>query len=169
MTRTIDDPDFGEIEVPERYIPPEEWEERVQAARETIEEADRLWPDGEVHECPECGEETFEGRSDLTVRVTRGPHVVSFRHLHGAECTSCGAATLEPYEALAVEDEAGLGFHPDYEASVSRIGSGTLGTYWPKDVERVLDLHPDKKAFIEVVDRDTVLVRFEEADEDESS
>jgi hypothetical protein len=48
---------------------------------------------------------------------------------------------------------------------VSRIGSGTLGTYWPKDVERVLNLSPDKRAFIEIIDRDAVLVRFEDEEE----
>lgn len=165
MTREIDDPDFGRIELPEEYLSPEEARDRAEQARDAL--GDRLWPEGEVFECPSCGEEAFEGRSDLVYRDTRGSHVVSFRHLHGASCRSCGAKTLEPYEQIEVEDEVGLGFHPDYEASVSRIGSGSLGTYWPKDVERVLGLHPDKRAFIEILDRDAVLVRFEDEGEGE--
>lgn len=75
---------------------------------------------------------------------------------------------MEPYEQIAVEDEADIGLHPDYEASVSRIGSGTLGTYWPKEVERVLNLSPDKRAFIEIIDRDAVLVRVEDENEEEA-
>lgn len=161
MTREIEDPDVGGIELPEEYVDEDTFQARIEDAQEAIEHADeRLWPEGSFFECPRCGEETFEGRSDLTYRATRGRHVVSFRHLHGASCTNCGAKTLEPYEQTGIEDEAGVGFHPDYEASVSRIGSGSLGTYWPKDVERVLGLSPDKKAFIEIIDTDAVLVRF---------
>lgn len=163
MTRDIDDPDVGEIEGPEGYVNEETFQARVEEAREAIgDPGERVWPEGGVFECPRCGKETFEGRSDLTYRATRGRHVVSFRRLHGASCTDCGAKTLEPYEQIEVEDEAGVGVHPDYEASVSRIGSGSLGTYWPKDVERVLGLHPDKTAFIEIIDRDAVLVRFQD-------
>lgn len=158
MTRKIEDPDLGEIELPETYIDPQTFKARIEEANEAS--AARLWPTGDVSECPACGRETFEGREDLTYRLTHGHHVISFRHLHGASCSSCGAKTLEPYEQIEVEEEAGVGFHPDYEAKVSRIGSGTLGTYWPKDVQRVLGLKPHKKAFIEIIDRDAVLVRF---------
>lgn len=158
MTREIEDADFGRVELPEGYVDPEAFEARIEEAREATGE--RLWPEGDVSACPRCGQETFEGRSDLAYRSTQGRHVVSFRHLHGAVCTNCGASTLEPYEQIEVEDETGVGFHPDYEASVSRIGSGSLGTYWPKDVQRVLGLGPDKTAFIEIIDRDAVLVRF---------
>lgn len=165
MTREIEDPDFGEIELPETFVPDDEWEDRRDEIRETLDQ--RHWPEGETFECPQCGRETFQGRSDLTHRILHGAHIITFRHLHGARCTECGAKTLEAYEQIGVDDEIGVGFHPDYEAKVSRIGSGTLGTYWPKDVQRVLDLRPHKKAFIEIVDRDAVLVRFEEPDEDE--
>jgi len=163
MTRQIEDPDFGVIELPKEYLDADALDERLDTIREAFDE--RLWPEGETFACPRCGERTFEGRSDLAYRSTEGRHVVSFRHLHGASCTNCGAKTLEPYEQIAVEDEADIGLHPDYEASVSRIGSGTLGTYWPKDVERVLNLSPDKRAFIEIIDRDAVLVRFEDEEE----
>lgn len=88
--------------------------------------------------------ETFEGRDDITYRITHGNHVISFRHLHEASCSTCGAKTLEPYEQIDVEEEAGVGVHPDYEAKVSRIGSGSLGTHWPNDVQRVLNLEPHK-------------------------
>lgn len=160
MAREIDDPDAGRIELPDTFVDPETFEDRREQTRDAY--GDRLWPEGERFECPQCGEETFEGKSDLTYRATHGRHVVSFRHLHGASCSSCGAKTLEPYEQIGVEDETGVGFHPDYEAKVSRIGSGSLGTYWPKDVQRVLGLEPHKKAFIEIIDRDAVLVRFED-------
>lgn len=84
-----------------------------------------------------------------------------YRHLHGARCARCSFQVLEASDQFAIEQEAGTTFHPDYEAKVSRIGSGTLGTYWPKDVERVMHLAPHDKAFIHVVAHDTAVVRFE--------
>lgn len=158
MAREIDDPDAGTIELPDAFVDAETFADRREQTRQAYDQ--RLWPEGERFECPECGKQTFEGKSDLTYRTTHGHHVVSFRHLHGASCSSCGAKTLEPYEQIGVEDETGVGLNPDYEAKVSRIGSGSLGTYWPKDVRRVLGLEPDRKAFIEIIDRDAVPVRF---------
>ncbi len=162
MTGTKED-DPPADEAPRRYIPAEEWEARRDEWAD--QEWERLWPDGTIQGCPRCGEEAFEGRSDLTHRITNGRHVLSFRHLHGARCRACDAQSLEPYEQFAVEDEAGVGVRADYEAKVSRIGSGTLGTYWPKDVQRVLGLKPHRRAYIEVVDRDAVLVRFGDVEE----
>ncbi len=161
--REIDDPAFGPIEVDAVFTDADTFEQRLDEVGAAS--SDRIWPVGEFFECPRCGEETFEGCDDLTYRVTNGKHVISFRHLHGARCTNCDASTLEPYEQIGVDAEAGVGFHADYEAKVSRIGSGTLGTYWPKDVQRVLGLKPHKRAFIEIIDRDAVLVRFTAAEE----
>lgn len=59
-----------------------------------------------------------------------------------------------------MEDEVGVGFHPDYRAKVSRIGKGTVGTYWPKDVERLLGLRPDQRIYIEILGPDTALLRL---------
>lgn len=159
MAREIQDPDVGSIEAPDTFITQNEWEAQRGEVEAAMAEG-RTWPEGSTSKCPNCKEEAFEARSDLTHQIVQGRHVVSFRHLHGARCSSCGAQALEPYELIGIEDEAGIGVTADYEAKVSRIGSGTLGTYWPKDVERVLGLRPHKRAFIEVVDRDTVLVRF---------
>lgn len=166
MIRKLEDPDFGPVDVPDAYVDPAEWAQRKASVVAAEEEPERLWPEGSTWPCPRCGEEAFEGRSDLVLHVARGAHVLSFRRLHGARCAACGAEALEPYEQVAVDDEAGVGVRADYEAKVSRIGSGTLGTYWPKDVQRVLGLVPHRKVYIEVVDRDAVLVRFGEVEED---
>lgn len=163
MTRDATDPDVGKIERQDTFIPDYEWDDQRDTIRQALK--GRLWPEGETFTCPECHEPSFQGRSDLTHRVTRGPQVISIRHLHGAHCTNCEATTLKAYEQIQIEDEIGIGFHPDYEAKVSRIGSGTLGTYWPKDVQRVLNLEPHKKAYIEIIDQDAVLIRFKDVEE----
>lgn len=121
----------------------------------------RLWPKGSTAKCPKCAHASFEGRDDLTLELPSKGHVVIFRHLHGARCSRCGYQVLEPYDQAAVEEEVGVSFHSDYEAKVSRIGSGTLGTYWPKDVQRVMGLEPQDVARIHVIAPDTAVVRFE--------
>lgn len=156
--RRIEDPDFGEIEVPP--LPSrEEYERLLRKVREARQEA-RFWPPGSIQDCPQCGERKFVGREDLSYEVATQGRVIVFRHLHGARCGACHAQALEPDELVRIEDEAGVGLLADYEAKVSNIGSGTVGTYWPKDVVRIMGLRPDKKAFIVVLDRDTMLLRF---------
>lgn len=167
MKNVIHDPDFGEIVFPS---PPSkaEFEEVRRQVQETLRTR-RLWPTGSVTRCPQCGEKAFLGRDDLSVSLPRPGGVLIFHHLRGAKCQACSAQSLEPADMVAVEDVAGVGTVADYEAKVTKIGSGTMGTYWPKDVVRVLHLSQGKRAFIQVLDRDTVLIRFKNpAREDQS-
>lgn len=157
---TVKDADYGDIELPP---PPRaaDFERVSKAIREKLEST-RLWPKGGVSDCPNCGRKSFVGRDDLSYLVSRPGRVLVFRHLQGATCTACGTECLEPKEWVAIEGEAGLPMLADYEAKVSRIGSGTLGTYWPRDVVRLLELDPSLKAFIQVLDKRTAIVRFGE-------
>ncbi|MBI4393145.1 MAG: hypothetical protein HY556_05005 [Euryarchaeota archaeon] len=157
---TVKDADYGEIELP---APPRQADfDRVSRDIREKLEATRLWPIGSVTACPKCDRKSFVGREDLSYLVSRPGRVLVFRHLQGARCTACGTECLEPKEWVAIEGEAGLPMLADYEAKVSRIGSGTLGTYWPRDVVRLLELDPSLKAFIQVLDKRTALVRFGE-------
>lgn len=157
-TREIVDPDFGPIRVPE---PPKRTDaERLVAAQKAAFEKLRLWPDGSVSHCPSCERRAFVGRSDLDHEVARPGGVVIYRHIRGAKCSHCGARSIEPSEQIHIESEVGIGQVGDYEAKVSNIGSGTVGTYWPKDVVRVMNLDPDTRAYIQVIDRETALIRF---------
>ena len=158
MARKRMDPEFGEIVAPQ---PPHK-ADFERDARNLLEVLScvRHWPRGSVSRCPSCSRESFVGRDDLEVTIGKTGGVIIFRHLQGARCDACGSQVLEPGDLVRVESEAAAGVVSDYEAKVSRIGSGTLGTYWPKDVVRNLDLAPDKKAFIQVLDHETALIRF---------
>lgn len=153
------DPDFGPIELPP---PPsrEEAERLLKEQKAAFARRDRLWPNGSVADCPVCGKRAFVGRDDLSHDVARPGGVIVYRRLQGAKCAHCGAQSLEPWELMQIDDEVGLGQVADYEAKVSNIGSGTVGTYWPKDVVRVMNLSPDTRAYIQVLDRETALIRF---------
>lgn len=140
----------------------QEWAKEAKAVKAQLaKRTKRLWPNGSTAKCPKCAAPAFVGRDDLTLELPSKGHVVIFRHLHGARCGRCGHQLLEPYDQAAVEDEVGASFHSDYEAKVSRIGSGTLGTYWPKDVQRVMGLEPHDVARIHVIAPDTAVVKFE--------
>lgn len=116
----------------------EQWaRERAQVKAQLAKRSRRIWSKGSVSQCPKCAKKSFEGRDDLSLQLPSRGHVVIFRHLQGAKCRHCGYQVLEPADQHDVEEEVGASFHSDYQAKVSRIGSGTLGTYWPKDVQRV--------------------------------
>lgn len=158
--RIIHDPEFGDIEVPERPpISKAEWNRTLHRIQGRMR-SQRLWKKGHRYPCPECGNKTFVGQDDLVVRFAARDGVHVFHHIHGVRCESCGAQTMEPYEQLDIEEEVGARFKPDYEGKITRIGRGTLGTYWPKDVERVMELAPDKRVMIKVLNRDEALIRL---------
>ena len=159
MKKTIKDPDFGPVELPDVIPSREEFEK---AAREIAAAAKefRAWPRGSTSQCPACSRNSFVGRDDLTFESAKPGSVVVFRHLKGARCEACSAQALEAEDLVAIENETGVGLIGDYEAKVSSIGTGTLGTYWPKDVVRVLRLNPDKRIMIQILDQETALLHF---------
>ena len=146
----------------------EQWaKELEQVTAQLAKRGKRLWPRDSVHACPRCGKKALEGRDDLSLEMPSQGHVISFRHLQGARCRSCAYQVLEAADQFAIEQEVGATFHGDYQAKVSRIGSGTLGTYWPKDVQRVMHLEPHDVARIHVIAPDTAVVKFEKAKPDD--
>ena len=66
-------------------------------------------------------------------------------------------------EQEKIDTELGLSGHMrrDYEAKVSRLGSDSVGTYWPKDVTRNLGLRPHDIARIHIIARNVAVVTFE--------
>lgn len=121
----------------------------------------RAWPRGSRHTCPRCESSgSLVGRDDLSVETTLpGGAAVVYCNIRGAECSNCGAQYLEPDDADRLE-VARAKHRVDFEAKVSRIGSGTVGTYWPKDVVRLLDLRPGRRIYIEVLSDKHALLRF---------
>lgn len=139
----------------------EQWAKELEQVKgQLAKRARRLWPKASMTVCPKCTKKTFEGREDLSLELPSRGHVVIFRHLQGAKCRDCNYQVLEPGDQYEVEKEVGVSFHSDYEAKVSRIGSGTLGTYWPKDVQRVMGLSPHDVAHIHVIAPDTAVIKF---------
>lgn len=161
----IDDPDFGPIDL--EPTSDEAWttaEEKVSKAIQSV----RHWPVGTVHDCPRCREHEFAGKDDIRYQTmdTRG-HVHSFYNLRGGHCTACGLDLIEPADLIMVEKTARIEFTPVFSGKVSRIGRGTLGTYWGRDVERNLGLHAGDRLDVELVGRDSMLVRVRHDHDDE--
>lgn len=158
--KTVRDPDVGPVEVPE--LPPLTRKELERSLEETrrVLRGRRHWKEGQTYKCPSCGRRALVGRGDLSHEERRGNTILVFRRLKGVRCGHCSAQFLEASEILDIEDEAGVGFQADYQAKVTRIGKGTLGTYWPKDVERLLRLRPDLRLYIEVLSPDAALIRL---------
>jgi hypothetical protein len=135
---------------------------QVQAGKDALlrrMRGQRLWPAGKTFKCPGCGNRTLKGSDDVHVEVVRDNMVHAFRHMHGAMCSSCPVIVLEPYDAIGVEDQVGMPFVSDYEAKVTNIGTGTVGTYWPKDVQRIMGLRKGRRMQVQLVDQDTMLIR----------
>lgn len=156
MTR-IDDPDFGPIDL--EPTSQAEWDEANRAVTSALNEA-RHWPLGRTRDCPRCLKHTITGRDDLRYQaIDEAAHVHTFYNLPGGHCSACGLDMLEPAALLDVERTTYVGFRPVFSGKVSNIGRDTLGTYWSRDVERNLGLHAGDRLDVELVGRDSMLVR----------
>lgn len=133
----------------------------IKNAKEEIRQqaASRRWVAGRNYKCPTCGQKALKGSDALHFEFPRGRVVYSYRNLAGARCASCGAQFIEPAALLGIEGDLIGAFRSDYEAKVTRIGHDSLGTYWPRDVVRLLGFRKDRRLLIEVLDPHTALLK----------
>lgn len=146
---------------------PEITDEQVRRlhARILATEREPLLPEEEVTECPSCGGEMV-ATDDLekTIPTPRGLTVVT--RLPGACCTQCRARQFDPGAIALIMEHSTQEIVADYETSVTKASGNTLGTYFKKDLSRVLGLTGDEHLRWTVLDEDRALVEIhrEEAD-----
>lgn len=128
----------------------------------------RAFPPGTTRGCPACGKQTLESRDDLVRETVVGAMALVHHHLHGARCKHCGSEFLEAYEELALEETQPGDRFVGYEAKITNVSGRNLGTYWPKDVVRVMELSNQDALEVQVLDSDTMIVRRKEKAEETS-
>lgn len=139
---------------------PRDWTEAVHRTRQRLmEERPRAFPRGSVRTCPMCSKRQLEGRDDLVRENVGGAIAIIHHNLHGARCKACGAELLEAYEELALEEDELRRALAAYQAKVTSVSGRNLGTYWPKDVVRAMDLHNQDALSVQVLDDDTMIIR----------
>ncbi len=139
---------------------PQAWMEAVHELRSRLmQDRPRAFPPGSTRKCPECEESTLESRDDIVRETVVGAMALVHHHLHGARCSHCGSEFLEAYEELALEETRPGDRVADYEAKVTNVSGRNLGTYWPKDVVRVMNLSNQDALQVQVLDPDTMILR----------
>ena len=137
-----------------------EWAEAVLEVRTRLmARRQRAFPAGALRKCPTCHKKSLEGRDDLLRETIVGSMAVVHHNLHGARCRSCGTELLEPYEELALEEAGPERRLTDYKARITSVSGKNLGTYWPKDIVRVMDLHSQDALHVQVLDADTMIIQ----------
>ncbi len=124
-----------------------------------METKPRAFPPGPARTCPVCSKLALASRDDLVREVVVGAIALVHHNLHGARCESCGTEFLEAYEELALEEAGPERTLSDYQAKVTSVSGRNLGTYWPKDVVRVMNLHSQDALSVQILDADTMLIR----------
>lgn len=148
------------------YPTPREWAAAVTELRDRLMEGrPRAFPPGSKRACPVCSKETLESRDDLVRETISGSMALVHHNLHGARCSDCGTEFLEAYEEVAMEEAGPTRHLPDYLAKVTSVSGKNIGTYWPKDIVRVMDLHLQDALRVQVLDKDTMMIHREHAHE----
>ena len=145
---------------PNRFPTPREWAEAALELRNRLmQERPRAFPANSIRKCPTCTRKTLESRSDLIREVVVGAMAFVHHNLHGARCKACKTEYLEAYEEIALEEAGPERSLSDYLAKVTSVSGKNLGTYWPKDVVRVMRLHSQDALRVQVLDSDTMIIQ----------
>ncbi len=138
---------------------PEVTEEQVARLRANLLAAPRapLRATGALSRCPTCGGKMITTNSiERTIPTPGVIYVVS--RLPGAQCQDCGSTELDSLGVAIVESSVRHDRWADYETAVTHTSGSTTGTYFKKDLARVLDLHAAEKLSWKIVDRDRAFV-----------
>ncbi len=143
-----------------RFPTPRDWAEAMLDLRNRLmQQRPRAFPPHSIRKCPSCGKKTLESRNDLLREVVVGAMALVHHNLHGARCKACKAEFLEAYEEIALEESGPERHLSDYMAKVTSVSGRNLGTYWPKDVVRALDLRNQDALRVQVLDSDTMIIQ----------
>ena len=157
-TVTIQGPEVGLIELPvDPPMSPETTNRLRERIRRQYQKQQRYRP-GVKRFCIDCRTETVEFATNLNATMKQGRNLAMFRNLRGGRCSTCGGEYLETSELIRIEDEAEMLVGPSESARVTSIGRGTLGTYWPKPVERGLKLHAGDRLQVKMLGPSTALL-----------
>lgn len=148
----------------ETYPTPRDWATAVVALRNRLmQERPRAFKPGTLRKCPVCSKKTLVGRDDLLREVVVGAIAMVHHNLHGARCKNCNSEFLEAYEEVALEEAGPERQLTDYQAKVTSVSGKNLGTYWPKDIVRVMNLHSQDALRVQILGADTMLIQREPA------
>lgn len=157
----IDDPELGRIKVPSSPpVSTPRWNAMRARIRAKLTE-NTAYEEGKQYRCGSCGRLEVRAATDLQQEFEKDGQIVVVANLRGARCHSCGAQALEPSDIMVLDDLAQTLAQPPEHASVTRIGRGTVGTYWPKGVERGLDLRPGDRMQVRVLTPSSALILIE--------
>ena len=133
--------------------------EQLSTLRRRLRSHDRspLLPSGTVSECGVCGG-SMRTTNNLQKAVATPGVVYVVTRLPGAQCERCGAVEYDAGALAAVQEQLPREIQADYETSVTVAGGKTLGTYFKRDLARVLALSGQEALFWKVLDRDRAVV-----------
>lgn len=150
------------VEPAETYPSPREWAMAVVDLRNRImKDRKRAFPAHSIRKCPVCSKKALEGREDLIREVIVGAMAFVHHNLHGARCKNCRSEFLEAYEEIALEETGPERQLSDYQAKVTSVSGKNLGTYWPKDVVRAMNLRSQDSLRVQVLGDDTMIIQRE--------
>jgi len=115
---------------------------------------------GEKMECPTCGV-VMRYADDMVFDC----HVLGERivipNLSGLRCGQCGEQAYDLHSSDIIDRYTSDKVIGGYECSISVVGAGKLGVYFPKDVLRTMDIKSKTRAIIKPLTRRKMVVELQ--------
>lgn len=153
-------------EVPNPDEVPEITQEQVRELQAHLLETERepLLPDDEATSCPVCGGDMIT-TNNLKKAIPTPSGLTVVTRLPGARCAQCTTRQYDPAAIALILEHSDEEIIADYETSVTHASGKTLGTYFKKDLSRVLSLTGKEHLRWTVLDKDHALVEIERGEE----
>lgn len=157
-----DEESTNDIEASDPDQVPEITEEEVKSlqARALETEREPLLDEGQVTQCPVC-DGPMVTTNDLKKAIPTPRGLTLVTRLPGARCAQCNASQLDPAALALILEHSGEEIISDYETTVTQASGQALGTYFRKDLTRVLGLTGREHLRWTVLDKDHALVEIQ--------
>lgn len=110
---------------------------------------------------PLCGARALSYAEDLVFDCYVLGERIVIPNLSGLKCNGCGEMAFD-YKSSELIDKYTAGKAVGgYECSVSTLGAGKLGLYFPKDILRTMSIKAKIKAIIKPITKKKMIIELE--------
>ena len=113
--------------------------------------------------CPSCENAAMDYADDLVFDITLAGERIVIPNLSGIRCGKCADVSFDAKSTKIIEKYVAGKSTGGYEASISNVGGGKTGMYFPKDIVRIMDIKKSDKVIMTPLSNHKMIVELLES------
>ena len=110
--------------------------------------------------CPTCENASMDYAEDLVFDIALAGERIVIPNLSGIRCVKCAEVSFDAKSTKIIDKYVAGKSAGGYEASISNVGGGKTGMYFPKDIIRIMDIKKSDKVIMTPLSNHKMIVEL---------